>query len=78
MADVEQICRKASTLDAGRLQTLAEFLDFLLTHQPARPDAKPFPATTFESPDAPSIYGGPALTQGQMRDAIDWEAGGHK
>jgi hypothetical protein len=65
-------------LDAGRLQTLAEFLDFLLTHEPARPETKPFAPTIFESPDAPSVYSGPALTLEQMRDAIDWEASARK
>jgi hypothetical protein len=34
-----------------------------------------FPATDFESPDAPSVYPGRPLTLQQMREAIDWEAG---
>lgn len=62
MIDAEQIYRKASTLDSGRLQTLADFLDFLLTREPARSDIRPFPPTTFESPDAPRVYQSPALT----------------
>ncbi len=34
-----------------------------------------FPATDFDSPDAPSVYQGRPLTLQQMREAIDWEAG---
>lgn len=73
MVDAEQIYRKASTLDAGRLQTLAEFLDFLLTREPASSSGKPFSPTTFESPDAPSLYHGPAQTLRQTKDAEDHE-----
>ncbi len=69
MIDAEQIYRKASTLDPGRLQTLAEFLDFLLTRESANADGKPFSPTTFESPDVPRAYRGPAQTPGQTNDA---------
>jgi len=31
MIDIEQIARKAKRLDPSRLQTLSEFVDFLLT-----------------------------------------------
>jgi hypothetical protein len=62
MIDAEQIYRKASTLDAGRLQTLADFLDFLLTREPGRSDIRPFLPTTSESPDVPGVAQAPALT----------------
>jgi len=39
-------------------------------------DAGVFPPTTFEAPDAPSVYQGRPLTLAQMREAIEWEAGG--
>jgi|GEM_PF-4834604 len=63
MIDAEQIYRKASQLDSGRLQTLADFLDFLLTREPARSDLRPFPPTSLESPpDVPGVNPEPALT----------------
>jgi hypothetical protein len=39
-------------------------------------DGGVFPPTTFEAPDAPSLYQGRPLTLAQMREAIEWEAGG--
>lgn len=73
MIDAEQIYRKASTLDAERLQTLAEFLDFLLTRESANSNGNPFSPTAFDSPDAPSVSRGPAQTLGEPKDAEDRE-----
>lgn len=39
---------------------------------------EPFTATTFESPDAPSVYRGRPLTQDDMDRAITVEAGARK
>lgn len=35
-----------------------------------------FPPTTLEAPDATAVYQGKPLTLAQMREAIEWEAGG--
>lgn len=73
MVDAEQIYRKASTLDAARLQTLADFLDFLLTRDSAKSDGSAFTSTAFDSADASSLYRGPAQTLGVPKDADDRE-----
>jgi hypothetical protein len=75
MIDVQQIARKASGLDEAGLQTLSEFLDFLLVRHRDTAEKPVFPESTFESPDMPSVYSGKALTLEEMREAIEWEAG---
>ena len=75
MIDVQQIARKASGLDEAGLQTLSEFLDFLLVKYRESVKKPVFPESTFESPDTPSVYRGKPLTLEEMREAIEWEAG---
>ncbi len=69
MADAEQIYRKASTLDDGRLQTLAEFLDFLLTREFASPDGKPCSPTAVASPEVSGVVVARARPLAPINDA---------
>lgn len=71
MLDAEQIYRKASMLDAGRLQVLAEFLEFLLARESATTDGKPLSPPTVESPHGPSVHIEPVRTSEPTRDARD-------
>ena len=75
MIDAEQIYVRAKSLDPARLQTLAEFLDFLLTRGDGVAAAGAFAQSTLEDPTAASVYQGETLTLEQMRAAVDWEAG---
>ncbi len=75
MIDVEQIARKAKQLDPARLQTLSEFVDFLLTRGDGEKRETAFPETRIEDPQTPSVYKGKPLSLDEMREAVDWEAG---
>ncbi len=76
MIDAEQICAKAKSLDPSRLQTLAEFLDILMTRRDGEAAGDAFAQSAFEDPTAASVYQGKPLTLEQMRTAVDWyEAG---
>jgi hypothetical protein len=88
MTAVDEIAEKAARLDSGHLKLLRDYADLLLTDQlrrtsgaeiverPIAPTLRgsPFARTTLETPDAPSVYQGPALSLEQMREAVDWEA----
>ena len=45
---------------------------------PQPSDGGAFRRSSLEAPDAPSVYRGRPLTLAQMREAVDWEAGGAK
>ena len=76
MINAEQIYYKAQSLDAVRLQELGDFLDFLLSKNKAQHKADAvFPETQLEAADVPSVYQGNPLTEEELNQAIEWEAG---
>ncbi len=76
MINAEQIYYKAQSLDAVRLQELGDFLDFLLSKNKAQQKADAiFPESQLEAANVPSVYQGKALTEEELNQAIEWEAG---
>ena len=76
MINAEQIYYKAQSLDAVRLQELGDFLDFLLSKNQAQHKTNVvFPETQLEAADVPSVYQGKPLTEEELNQAIEWEAG---
>ncbi len=87
MIAVDEIADKAERLDPAHLKLLADYVELLLTDQQRQANrselqklsttlsGSPFAVTMLESPDAPSVYRGPALSLEQMHEAVEWEAG---
>jgi hypothetical protein len=76
MINAEQIYYKAQSLDAVRLQELEDFLDFLLSKNKTQHKTDVvFSETQLEAVTEPSVYHGKPLTEDDMNQAVEWEAG---
>lgn len=76
MINAEQIYYKAQSLDVVHLQELGDFLDFLLSKNKTQHKTDVvFSKTQLEAVDVPSVYHGKPLTEDEMNQAVEWEAG---